>query len=60
MVIQRKPSHWPTLLMAAGTETNLTTDAHTAALAITHDAAAVGCDRDFRRFDGLRVVDPAS
>jgi len=46
--------------MAAGTETNLTTDAHTAALAITHDAAAVGCDRDFRRFDGLRVVDPAS
>lgn len=56
-----KPAHWVALralLVAAGTAANLTTDAHIAAIAITHDATVVSFDRDFRRFDGLRVKNP--
>jgi len=59
VVIREKPSHWRTLrtlLTASGTAANLTTDAHIAALAITHDATVVSFDRDFRRFDGLKLV----
>jgi len=33
-------------------------DAHLAALALEHGAALATTDRDFRRFPGLRVVDP--
>jgi toxin-antitoxin system PIN domain toxin len=33
-------------------------DAALAALAIEHGAALCSTDRDFRRFDGLRLVDP--
>ncbi len=42
------------LLAAAGTAGNLTTDAHIAALAIEHDAAVVSYDTDFSRFPGLQ------
>lgn len=55
--ISEKANHWPTLrkvLREIGTAGNLTTDAHLATLAITHDAALVSCDRDFGRFSGLR------
>jgi uncharacterized protein len=36
----------------------LVSDAALAALAIEHGAAMVSVDRDFRRFRGLRLVDP--
>jgi len=53
--------HWSTLrelLAEAGTAGNLTTDAHLAALAITHGATLATCDNDFARFPALRRVDP--
>jgi predicted nucleic acid-binding protein len=33
-------------------------DAHLAALALEHGAALATSDRGFRRFSGLRVMDP--
>jgi uncharacterized protein len=36
----------------------LVTDAAIAALALEHGAALCTTDRDFRRFDGLRLIDP--
>jgi hypothetical protein len=33
-------------------------DAHLAALAIEHGATLATTDRDFRRFDGLKIVNP--
>ena len=48
------------LLAASGTAGNLTTDAHLAALAISHDATLASCDADFGRFKGLRWENPLS
>ncbi len=59
--ISEKPDHWRILrdiLGKTGAAGNLTTDAHLAALAITHDATLVSCDTDFARFSGLRWEDP--
>lgn len=59
--VSEKPDHWPvfrSLLAGTGTAGNLVTDAHLAALAITHDATLVSCDNDFARFNGLRWEDP--
>lgn len=58
-----KPTHWKVLgefVRASGTAANLVTDAHIAAIATTRDATLVSCDRDFARFDGLRVENPLS
>jgi predicted nucleic acid-binding protein len=33
-------------------------DAHLAALAIEHDGVVHSCDNDFRRFPGLRFLNP--
>ena len=55
------PEHWPilrALLGPLGTAGNLTTDAHLAALALEHRARLATADHDFRRFPGLRVIDP--
>jgi len=46
------------LMAPLGTGGNLTTDAHLAALAIEHGAELCSCDNDFRRFPGLRWVNP--
>ncbi|HMO79283.1 MAG TPA: PIN domain-containing protein [Pyrinomonadaceae bacterium] len=35
-------------------------DAHIAALAIEHGATVASADRDFRVFDGLKLIDPLS
>lgn len=43
------------LLLLLGTGANLTTDAHLAALALEHDAIFATGDRDFQRFQGLKV-----
>jgi len=55
--VAEKPEHWATLrslLDDVGAAGNLTSDAHVAALAITHGAILVSFDRDFARFEGLR------
>jgi uncharacterized protein len=46
------------LMAATGTGGNLTTDAHLAALAISHNATLVSCDNDFARFRRLRWENP--
>lgn len=46
------------LLLVVGTGGNLTTDAHLAALALENDAVLVTGDRDFERFQGLRLHCP--
>ena len=59
--VTEKPEHWRTLrrlLGDTGTAANLTTDAHLAAFAITHDATLMSCDSDFARFRGLRWRNP--
>jgi hypothetical protein len=54
-------NHWPllrSLVKAAGTAGNLTSDAHLAALAIEHGCVVCSTDRDFKRFAGLEHVNP--
>lgn len=61
LVLQPGPQHWQILadlLRQAGTAGNLTMDAHLAALAIEHDGMLFSCDADFRRFPGLRLINP--
>ncbi len=60
-VVQPGPSHWSILrllIKEAGTAGNLTMDAHLAALAIEHNATLCSADSDFRRFPGLRFLNP--
>jgi|SRR5687768_583297 toxin-antitoxin system PIN domain toxin len=60
-MVREKDDHWETLkplLAGTGTAGNLTTDAHLAALALSHDAVLVSCDTDFARFRGLRWENP--
>jgi len=55
------PAHWPVLrnlLTISGAGGNLTTDAHIAALAIEHGYAVCSTDYDFKRFAGLRHINP--
>jgi len=56
-------NHWSilcNLVSASGTGGNLTTDAHIAALAIEHGYAVYSTDNDFKRFKGIRHVNPLS
>lgn len=46
------------LLTQLGTAGNLTSDAHLAALAVEHGAQVCSTDTDFRRFPGVRSIDP--
>jgi toxin-antitoxin system PIN domain toxin len=60
-LVREKDEHWEvlrSLLAEAGTAANLATDAHLAALAISHGAVLVSCDNDFARFKGLRWETP--
>jgi len=53
--------HWAVLsqlLTASGTAGNATTDAHIAALALERGCAVYSADNDFKRFTGLRHVNP--
>lgn len=62
-VLRESENHWEilrSLISEAGTAGNLTTDAHLAALAISHAAALVSFDSDFGRFKGLRWENPLS
>jgi len=62
MAIEPTRRHLPLvrgLLAAAGSAGNLVNDAHLAALALEHDAAVVSFDRDFARFEGVKLVRPS-
>lgn len=53
--------HWPVLrnlLLGSGAAGNLTSDAHLAALAIENGCAIASTDNDFRRFTGIKLVNP--
>jgi uncharacterized protein len=53
--------HWPilrNLLTASGVAGNLTSDAHLAALALEHGYAIYSADNDFKRFAGVKHVNP--
>ncbi len=53
--------HWDifrNLLAQCGTAGNLVTDAHIAALALERGYAVYSADNDFRRFPGIRHVNP--
>ncbi|MFM7273515.1 MAG: type II toxin-antitoxin system VapC family toxin [Gammaproteobacteria bacterium] len=55
------PSHWAifrNLVGASGAFGNLTSDAHIAALALELGATVCSADYDFRRFPGIRHVNP--
>ena len=60
-LVREKDEHWDvlrSLLAETGTAANLATDAHLAALAISHGGVLVSCDTDFARFKGLRWENP--
>ena len=62
-LVREKDEHWDvlrSLLSGTGAAGNLTTDAHIAALAVTHGAVLVSFDNDFARFKGLRWENPLS
>lgn len=55
--------HWAilrNLLLQSGTAANLTTDAHIAALALEQGYSVYSADNDFRRFPGLKHINPLS
>lgn len=61
MALHPTPTHWRTFKDISA-EARIThrhvTDAHIAALTIEHDAELCTLDRDFRRFRGLKLIDP--
>ena len=60
-MLEPGPAHWgilQRLIGEAGTAGNLTSDAHLAALAIEHACTLCSADSDFRRFAGLRFLNP--
>jgi len=62
-IVTETESHWTLLkqfVAEVGAAGNLTTDAHLAALAVSHGATLVSCDHDFARFPGLRWENPAT
>ena len=55
--------HWPILrglLLSSGMAGNLTSDAHVAALALEQGATVYSADNDFKRFAGIKHVNPLS
>lgn len=60
-VVLPTSSHWiifSRLLETSQATGSLVMDAHLAALAIEHGATLASTDRDFRRFDGLKLINP--
>lgn len=61
VLLEPGPKHWEILqqlLVEARVAGPLVTDAALAALAVEHGGAVCTTDRDFRRFQGLRIIDP--
>jgi uncharacterized protein len=60
-IIEPSGEHWNTLtevLLDIGIGGKLVTDAHLAALVISHNATLVSCDTDFARFRRLKWENP--
>lgn len=60
-LLTESPAHWSLLkgLLKEGQVTgNLVTDARVAAIAIEHGATLCTNDKDFTRFNGLRLLNP--
>ena len=60
-VVPVGPNHWSvfrSLVLAAGTAGNLTSDAHLAAVAVEHGCTLHSADNDFKRFAGLTHRNP--
>ena len=60
-LVRETDEHWrhlERLLSESGKGGNLTTDAHLAALAISHGATLVSFDNDFAQFRNLRWTNP--
>ena len=60
-ILQPTERHWgilSDLLESAQVRAALVTDAHLAALAVEHGATLVSVDRDFSRFEGLKLENP--
>ncbi len=60
-LVRETNEHWlhlERLLSASGMGGNLATDAHLAALAISHGATLISFDNDFARFPNLRWTSP--
>jgi uncharacterized protein len=61
LLVEPGPRYWAIfreLVIDARVRGDLVSDAHLAALAIEHDATLYTADADFRRFSGLRVINP--
>lgn len=62
-LVDPTPLHWARLSEAVTSgqaRGPLIMDAHLASLALEHGATLATTDRDFRRFDGLRLIDPTT
>jgi len=60
-IVSESENHWDilrSLIEEGGIAGDLMTDGHLAALAISHGATLVSCDKDFSRFKGLRWENP--
>lgn len=60
-VVEPTSSHWTVfrdLLLRSQVAANMVTDAHLAALAIEYNATLCTNDRDFTRFQGLKLMNP--
>jgi uncharacterized protein len=60
-IVEPGRGYWPIfreLLRKAEISGKMVSDAHLAALTLEHDATLCTADRDFRRFAGLRVINP--
>lgn len=61
LIVEPGERYWPIfqeLVARARVHGPLVSDAALAALALEHGATLCTTDRDFRRFDGLRLLDP--
>jgi hypothetical protein len=61
LAISPARNHWSilrNLLKQSGTGGNLTTDAHIAALAVERGCPVYSADNDFKRFPGIRHINP--
>ena len=60
-IVSESANHWEilqSLIDQVDIVGDLMTDAHLAALAISHGATLVSCDKDFSKFKGLRWENP--
>lgn len=61
ILVAPRSGHWSVLrnlIEQSGTAGNLTSDAHIAALALEHGCPIYSTDNDFKRFPGVKHVNP--